>query len=115
MPESTAGFLEFVWLPAFEESAQRILGEDEQIALERELLENPTKGSVIRGAGGVRKIRVRRPGQGKRGGVRVIYYFLSAKQRIYLIAAYAKSEREDLTPADRLVIRKHVRELVRED
>ena len=83
----TIRFFEFVWLPAFDQSAQGLLGEEERRGLELELLENPTKGSVIAGAGGVRKIRVRLPGRGKRGGGRVIYYFRGAKERIYMIAA----------------------------
>ena len=91
------------------------MGEEERRLLELELLETPTRGAVIPGTGGVRKIRVTLPGRGKRGGGRVIYCLQSRKERIYMIAAYAKSEAADLTPADKAVIRKLVRELKQED
>lgn len=113
MPTRTR-FFEFVWLPAFEQSAKGLLGAEEQRALELELLEDPTRGAVIRGTGGVRKIRAALPGRGKRGGARVIYYFRGAKERIYMIAAYAKSYRAKLTPEDKAVIRKLVETLERE-
>ena len=107
-------FFEFVWLPAFEESAEGLFGDAERRALEMELLETPTKGPVIAGTGGVRKIRVALPGRGKRGAARVIYYFRGARERIYMIAVYAKGKRLALTPEDRAVIRKLVQELKRE-
>lgn len=91
------------------------MGEEERRSLEFELLNNPTKGPVIPGTGGVRKIRVALPGRGKRGGARVIYYLGRRRERIYMIAAYAKSDEADLTPADKAVIRKLVRELKQED
>ncbi len=58
----------------------------------------PTAGDVIRGSGGLRKLRWLAQGRGKRGGARVIYYFQDAKAQIYLIYGYVKSEREELTP-----------------
>jgi hypothetical protein len=59
---------------------------------------NPLEGDEIQGTSGLRKIRWSRPGTGKRGGVRVIYYFYNEKFPIYLLTLYAKSEQEDLSP-----------------
>jgi hypothetical protein len=54
---------------------------------------------------GVRKVRVAPAGRGKRGGIRVIYYYRAAKELVYLILAYAKAERDTLSGAEKLRIR----------
>jgi mRNA-degrading endonuclease RelE of RelBE toxin-antitoxin system len=66
---------------------------------------NPETGKVIPGSGGLRKLRWRGSGRGKRGGIRVIYYWIQQKDRIYLLIAYAKNRQEDLT-VDQLKILK---------
>ena len=68
----------------------------------------PTAWPVIRGTGGARKARAARGGRGKSGGVRIIYFVVSRRGVIYLIDIYAKSEKEDLTDAERREIRKLV-------
>ncbi len=60
----------------------------------------PKAGDLIRGTGGVRKLRWRRGGKGKSGGVRVIYYFHSERMPLYLLTVFAKNEREDLSQAE---------------
>jgi len=65
------------------------------------LSDNPDAGNVIRGTGGMRKLRWAGSGRGKRGGLRVIYYWWVAKDRISLLLAYPKNEQDDLT-ADQL-------------
>ena len=67
-------------------------------ALQSYLLVSPDAGDLIRGGSGLRKLRWSAQGRGKRGGARVIYYWHVPGERIYLIYAYVKSEREDLTP-----------------
>jgi len=62
---------------------------------------NPLEGDEIQGTHGLRKIRWSRPGIGKRGGVRVIYYFYNEQFPIYLVTIYAKSQQEDLSAADK--------------
>lgn len=57
---------------------------------------NPLAGDVVPGTGGVRKVRWTRPGSGKRGGVRVVYYNRFADGRIWLLLIYAKSARDNL-------------------
>ncbi len=74
------------------------LMEDEQYQeLQSVLIENPQAGAVIQGSGGLRKIRWRLAGQGKRGGVRVIYYLTTRRNEIYMLYVYSKSVRSDLT------------------
>ena len=66
--------------------------------LEIALLARPEAGKVIPGGGGLRKLRRPLAGRGKSGGARVIYYYMSADGLIYLVYAYAKNARENLTP-----------------
>ena len=65
--------------------------------LQSVLIENPQAGAVIQGGGGLRKIRWRLAGQGKRGGVRIIYYVTTRRNEIYMLYVYAKNVRSDLT------------------
>jgi RelE toxin of RelEB toxin-antitoxin system len=59
---------------------------------------NPEAGDVISETGGVRKIRCIRQGSGKRGGVRVVYFYYRSDVPLYLLMVYAKAQREDLSP-----------------
>ena len=59
---------------------------------------NPEVGNVIPQSGGVRKVRWRRQGSGKRGGVRVIYFYHDPSMPLYLLMIYAKAQRDDLSP-----------------
>jgi mRNA-degrading endonuclease RelE of RelBE toxin-antitoxin system len=70
--------------------------EDERGEFVAWLVENAELGDVIRGSGGCRKVRWKRPGRGKRGGVRVIYYNRIADKVIYLLLIYAKGVRDDI-------------------
>lgn len=67
-------------------------------ALQSYLLISPDAGDLIRGGGGLRKLRWSMPGRGKRGGARVIYFWHGPRHCICLIYGYPKSAREDLTP-----------------
>ena len=86
------------------------LGDDELRMLENVIARDPTRAPVIPGGSGVRKIRRPRPnsGKGKSGGYRVLYAFLPAYGTVLLIAAWPKSEREDLDPEDYRAIGKIV-------
>jgi mRNA-degrading endonuclease RelE of RelBE toxin-antitoxin system len=93
----------FVDVASFTEDwADLKLGDDELRALEDEIVRDPTRAPVVPGGGGARKIRRPDPtsGKGKSGGHRVLYAFLAEYGIVLLIAAWAKSEREDLEPAD---------------
>lgn len=74
-------------------------------AFQRELVQNPTAGDVIKDTGGLRKIRVASAGHGKRGGSRVIYYHFAADARIALLLIYPKSEKDDLSVEDRKALK----------
>jgi hypothetical protein len=82
----------------------RLLGEylsdEEYAALQGHLVAHPESGVVVRGSGGVRKIRWRAGGKGKSGGVRVIYYWAAAAHQIFMLTVFGKGEKEDLSSAD---------------
>jgi hypothetical protein len=61
------------------------------------LVEKPDSGDIIQGSGGIRKIRWAASGRVKRGGARVIYYWATQHDQIFMLYAYAKNERENLT------------------
>lgn len=83
---------------------------DEQFReLQNEIMGHPERGALIRGSGGLRKLRSGTAGRGKSGGVRVIYYFLVRTDTIYLLDLYAKNEKADLTPAEIREINKRMR------
>lgn len=76
------------------------LTEESYFALQDFLLENPAEGDLIRGSGGLRKLRWKAVGRGKRGGTRIIYYLADASGYIFLLDIYPKNKREDLTPSE---------------
>ena len=82
---------------------------DEVLAsLQQQLMENPNAGDVIPGCGGIRKIRVADPrrGKGKRSGVRVLYLHIPESNWFYLLDAYGKNEREDLSAEQKKILAK---------
>ena len=78
--------------------------DDDFSAFQSFLMANPLEGQVIKDTGGLRKIRWRGRGHGRRGGLRVIYLHLPQYRRLYLLDVYSKSEQEDLTTGDRRVL-----------
>ncbi len=89
----------------FTRQVRDLLSEDEYRELQMTLVSRPHSGTVIKGSGGLRKVRWAVKGRGKRGGVRVIYYWAVAQNRLLMLLMYSKSERDNLTP-DRLRILK---------
>jgi hypothetical protein len=85
----------------FRRQAEKIWSEAELAALVDHLALNPEDGDVIPGTGGVRKLRWGKAGTGKRGGVRVIYFYHNADMPLYLLLAYAKAQASDLTPDEK--------------
>lgn len=73
------------------------MSDEEYAELQMELCEHPDAGKVIQGSGGLRKIRWKGSGRGKRGGTRIIYYWWVNKEQISMLLAYPKNERDDLT------------------
>lgn len=87
----------FVESPQFTRAITELMDDDEYRMLQVALLGNPESGALIVGSGGLRKIRWSLPGRGKRGGARMIYYYWVVRSRIYLLYAYSKSAKGDLT------------------
>lgn len=88
--------MEFIETSIFTKLVYRYLTEDEYLGLQVFLLKYPALGSVIPGSGGIRKLRWAMAGKGKRGGVRVIYYFKKRADEIWLLTLYGKSETENI-------------------
>jgi len=97
----------FVELPAFERHRADYLGDSGFARLQQQLMANPHAGDVIEGAGGLRKLRFAdaRRGKGKRGGLRVIYYWWSGGMQFWLYTLYGKDEMADLTAQQRGALR----------
>jgi mRNA-degrading endonuclease RelE of RelBE toxin-antitoxin system len=87
--------------PTFIRQAEKLFAEDEKQELITFFSEKPLSGDIIPQTGGVRKVRFAASGKGKRGGARVIYYFLDDSIPLYALLIYAKNEKADLTQADR--------------
>lgn len=85
--------------------------DDELLALEEEIAANPTAGDVIPGLKGARKLRFAMGGKGKRGGGRAIYVVFVREDTAYLLVAYSKAEKEDLTADDKQAIVKFIEAL----
>ena len=91
----------FIETPYFTRFCEEHCTDDDLRQLQQVLLEHPDAGDLMRGTGGLRKLRWALPGRGKRSGARVIYYWRSAAGRIYLLHAYAKGVQADLSDAQR--------------
>lgn len=101
--------MRFVETPIFTKVITRLLDDDEYRGLQVALMLRPEQGPVIRGAGGLRKVRWARPGAGKRGGLRVIYYWAGVERAFYMLYAYSKNEQKDLTAAQARMLGQLVR------
>jgi len=101
----------FVELPPFERARKDYLDDEAYRLLQCELMENPTAGAVIEGTGGLRKLRQPDPrrGKGKRGGLRVIYYWFLGVDQFWLFTVYDKDQVDDLTPAQRKLLKQLLR------
>jgi hypothetical protein len=83
-----------------------LLSDEEYAALQEHLVAMPIAGAVIAGTRGLRKIRWSVAGKGKRGGTRVIYYYVVAQAQIRMILIYRKGIKDDLTPKEKVILRK---------
>ncbi len=92
----------------FTRQVLELLPDDEYRKLQIVLANRPQAGAIIRGSGGLRKIRWALPGRGKRGGVRVIYYWATAPERILMLLMYPKSQRDDLSPTQIKILKRIV-------
>ena len=102
---------EFIESSQFAKMVCDYLSEDDYTALQQFLLEQPEAGDVVKGSGGVRKVRWARTGSGKSGGVRVCCYTRNAAGQILLLVIYAKSTRASIPGA----VLKQLKELLDHD
>ncbi|HKO95727.1 MAG TPA: hypothetical protein VJU86_01965 [Pyrinomonadaceae bacterium] len=101
----------FVELPAFERNRADYLDDDAFRELQRLLMLHPEGGDVIPGTGGLRKLRFadERRGKGKRGGLRLIYYWWDSGSQFWLFTVYDKDEMSDLTASQRKVLKEMIK------
>jgi hypothetical protein len=95
----------FIETPVFTALLQSVLTDDEYGDLQMYMAANPTAGDVIEATGGLRKLRWAAKSKGKRGGARVIYYFVCADDQIRLLLIYGKGVKDDLTEKEKKVLR----------
>jgi hypothetical protein len=98
--------------PGFLREAAGVLSDHERVLLIGFLAANPDAGDIMPETGGARKLRWRAPGRGKRGGVRVIYYYHDNSIPLFLLNVFAKNEKANLTKAERNEIRTLLSRLV---
>ena len=96
----------FIETPIFTEDLKGLLSDDEFSEFQKFLTNNPAAGDVIQQTGGLRKVRWAANGKGKRGGVRVIYYHITADCQIRLLYIYRKGVQDDLTEEQKKILRK---------
>jgi mRNA-degrading endonuclease RelE of RelBE toxin-antitoxin system len=94
----------------FTRQVRELLSDGEYRDLQEALVSRPDAGSVVRGSGGLRKLRWGVRGKGKRGGVRIIYYWAARRAQILMLLIYSKSERDDLTPGQLKSLKRVVEE-----
>jgi hypothetical protein len=100
----------FVETKEFSQWVKEYLSDASLSELQRELLRDPDAGAVMTGCGGMRKMRVADPrrGNGKQGGVRVVYLHLEEQDQIHFITIYAKDQKDDLSADDKKLYRQLV-------
>ncbi len=96
--------------PVFTRLVEQILTDEEYRNLQNLLVLAPDRGDLIRGSGGLRKLRWAYGGQGKRGGIRVIYYWITKDETLLMLYLYKKNRQSDLTSDQLKVLKKVVEE-----
>lgn len=103
--------MEFIETPTFTRQVTELLTDDEYREMQSALVEDPERGDLIRGGGGIRKLRHAIHGRGKSAGVRAIYCWIKDDHQIYMLVVYPKSRKDDLTDKELAILRALVKEL----
>jgi len=90
--------IEFKETSVFTKTIVNLMSDEQYRQLQAALINNPKTGDVMKGSGGIRKMRWGLEGRGKRGGTRIIYYIETEDELIFMLYAYPKNEQENLTP-----------------
>ena len=96
--------------PIFTRQVTQLLSVESYRQLQSALLDDPARGKTIPGTGGLRKLRWALGGRGKRGGVRIIYYWIRDREWLLMLFAYPKTAQDDLTAAQKRTLRRWVEE-----
>ncbi len=102
--------MRFIETPIFTRTLLALLDDEAYRLLQLALFQRPDRGAMIQGSGGLRKLRWPLPGRGKRGGLRIIYFWDEPSEGFYMLLAYPKNEQEDLTARQLRVLRRLVQE-----
>ena len=99
----------------YERAIRKLIPETVRKEMEAAIVANPRGTPVIPGTGGIRKLRWAGSGRGKRGGIRTIYFYHAGPETIYMLTAYAKADRDDLTPDDKKALSRLVAAIKKEE
>lgn len=105
----------FIETPEFIRKIDNLAAEDDFFTLQKELIENPLKGKIIKGTGGARKIRMKLKGRGKSGGARTIYYYVDFKGEVWFLDIYLKKDKSTLTENDKISLYRFIKEIINEE
>lgn len=103
--------MEFIETPTFTRQVLELLSDEEYRQLQNMLVDDPGCGDLIKGGGGIRKVRHAVQGRGKSGGVRAVYYWVKDNHQIYMLVVYPKSKKDNLSDKETAVLRELVKEL----
>lgn len=102
-------------MPSFDRQARSFLTSEERAELIGHISVDPTAGDLMQGTGGIRKMRWALRGRGKSGGVRILYFYHDLNMPVYLLAAYSKSQKENITGEEKKQLRQLSKALVKEN
>lgn len=106
----TLSYMQFIETSIFTRQITDLISDESYKSLQAALMLHPETGNLVQGGGGIRKIRWSTESTGKRGGVRVIYYYKNQCNEIYFLLAYPKTVQEDLSQEQKKVLCKLVKE-----
>ena len=95
--------------PIFTKLIKELMSDDEYKDLQEALVSRPDRGSLIKNSGGLRKVRWALEGRGKSGGARVIYYWMTDNDQLYMLLAYPKNVQDNLTDTQLKALKKIVK------
>ena len=106
---------EFVYIKKFSDKWGNLgLVDEDLVPLEKYIMEHPSSGVLVRGTGGLRKLRWALPDKGKRGGVRIAYIDLIAREKTYMLDIFPKSEKDNYSDAEKAIIKQLISGLMKE-